>query len=69
MLTTLAKSEADAAEYQLYNLLNGDAGAGAHHRGEYGDEVQTEPVYGRGSSEAARLMWAHTEEGVDGLRV
>jgi hypothetical protein len=63
----VAKSEADAAEYQLYSLLDGDAGA--HHRGEYGDEIKKEPAYGRGSSETARQMWAHTEQVVDGLRI
>ncbi|KAJ7455768.1 NAD(P)-binding protein [Mycena latifolia] len=56
----LAKSEGDAAEYQLHGLLS--ATPGAHHRGEYADELAQAPVYGRGSSEASRLLWTHTEE-------
>ncbi|KAJ7485945.1 NAD(P)-binding protein, partial [Mycena latifolia] len=59
----LAKSEADAGEYQLYGLLS--ATPGAHHRGEYGDVLDKVPVYGRRSSETSRLVWAHTEEVVN----
>ncbi|KAJ7036786.1 NAD-P-binding protein [Mycena alexandri] len=43
----LAKTPADAAEYQLYGLLQSKAGA--HRRGEYGDEICSQPV------------WTHTE--------
>ncbi|KAJ6514158.1 NAD-P-binding protein [Mycena vulgaris] len=56
----MAKSEADAAEYQLYGLLSETEGA--HRRGEYGDEIKEAPAYGRGSNDASRLVWKHTEE-------
>ncbi|KAJ7465534.1 NAD-P-binding protein [Mycena latifolia] len=53
-------SAADAGEYQLYGLLN--AMAGASRRGEHGEEMAEEPVYGRGESDVSRRVWAHTEE-------
>jgi hypothetical protein len=46
-----------------------DADAGANHRGEHGDEIKDKLVYGWGSNEAARKMWAHTEQVVDGLQI
>ncbi|KAJ6489466.1 hypothetical protein DFH09DRAFT_1209026, partial [Mycena vulgaris] len=56
----MAKSEADAAEYQLYGLLSETEGA--HRRGEYGDEIKVAPAYGCGSNDASRFVWEHTEE-------
>ncbi|KAJ7183414.1 NAD-P-binding protein [Mycena filopes] len=60
LLFFVAKSPADAGEYQLYGLLQ--VKAGAHRRGQYGDEIPVPPVYGYGPSEAARAVWAHTEK-------
>ncbi|KAJ7513064.1 NAD(P)-binding protein [Mycena galericulata] len=57
----MAKSAKAAGEYTLYGLLQGENAPNAHHRGEHGDELQKAPTYGRGSSEASRALWAHTE--------
>ncbi|KAF7341503.1 Oxidoreductase andH [Mycena venus] len=60
VLWLVAKSEADAREYHLHGLLN--AKAGASRRDEHGEEMNKEPAYGRGESEASRRVWAQTEE-------
>ncbi|KAJ7117251.1 hypothetical protein C8R43DRAFT_1037769 [Mycena crocata] len=59
-LYKLAKSEQDAAEYQLFGLLS--AARGGYRRGEHGDVIAAAPVYGVGPSEASGQVWAHTEE-------
>ncbi|KAJ7029431.1 NAD-P-binding protein [Mycena alexandri] len=62
-LHVLAKSEPDAAEYQLYGLLHSNPGV--HRRGEHGDEITAVAAYGSGSSAASRALWAHTREVVN----
>ncbi|KAJ7150463.1 hypothetical protein C8R43DRAFT_1005905 [Mycena crocata] len=60
VLYLMAKSEQDAAEYQLFGLLS--AVRGGYRRGEHGDVIKAAPVYGLGPSEASGKVWVHTEE-------
>ncbi|KAJ6614549.1 hypothetical protein B0H10DRAFT_1950531 [Mycena sp. CBHHK59/15] len=59
-----AKSEAHAAEYQLYGLFSGKQGV--YRRGEYGDEIRALAAYD-GDKDAQKRVWEHTEEVVGKL--